>query len=147
MFEIPPEILLLLLVLLLYPVFNITKLLSKQPRSLFVGAEPCTSWSPCRDLAAGGQGRQGEQGCDAGQGTVQCLAVHETGTVRAFLLSSFSLSPEWATGPDRTFFCCVGSVPGPWHRAMISATSVCREQAGAPGFHKQLLMKMLPFCS
>lgn len=30
----------------------------------------------------------------AGQGTVQCLAVHETGTKRGFLPSSFSLSPE-----------------------------------------------------
>lgn len=65
----------------------------------------------CRDSAAGAQGGQGEQGHDAGQGTVQCLAVHGTGTKRGVLLSSFSLSPEWAMAPDRNFFCCAVSEP------------------------------------
>lgn len=98
--------------LLLYPVFNITKLSPKQPISSFVGTEPCTSCSSCRDLAAGCQGRQGEQGCDAGQGTVQCLAVHEIGPMRVFLLSSFFLSPLSGPWPRQDFLLLCGFSAG-----------------------------------
>lgn len=103
------------------------------------------SHAPRVNLRGSGCRWPGQAG-DAGQGTVQCLAVHETGTMRGFLPSSFSLSPEWAMGPDRTFF-CAGSVPGPWYGVMISATSVRLRAGRVPGFHRQLHMKMFPFCS